>query len=540
DSRTLLGGGAALSDLRNEKESHENQQQQREGYAVGRRATHALPTSSQMDALFEMPWLPPASEPPPSYRPIVSSGVFEAQSFEIDGAVFDGFDIDDDDSFPMLERKPSAAGERRTSNSKRWSHAAPPIRRSVAQRDVSSNVAVTYDLDASNNDAGVALTMEMTIDPDLITFDDFFMHDGFGDDVELEASAVVLVVHRSLTMMSLQSDDDVLSAVLKANLQPATSMTRSKSAHRMEEGASVSLAVAFPDDFDFSQVPSFDLDELEHEKEDRFQVSDIAMVRSIVSMRRAPPREDRVGVPLTTIDRHTESPDELDNLSDDLDELLARNLPALHSSAQQRGAPVDLFPMGYPPEVHHHDDRAQLQDLLGSIDLNALYFFDEDDDDIIFSPSSLPQNRGDNPSANPLNADTVGLQATSVQNSTASSDPRRRSSTLNALPLSAVGSQRRKSHMGTDVLNGTRDVIERRLTKALCALQATYLLTPRLFGSVIADVERQGGTEDGAVDQTSSPSALSMRLERHLRGVMELEAHAMRLLVHWERLKAQQ
>jgi hypothetical protein len=190
----------------------------------------------------------------------------------------------------------------------------------------------------------------------------------------------------------------------------------------------------------------------------------------------------------------------------------------------------------------------------GTMDVHALF---GDDDDLVFSPPPAPDGTTVNGGvrehrSTPLSVATSSLStdgAAVVRPTEGAHGTHRRSSMiLNALPLGIVHSTKRSTQSrrlaakgSTPHFRSNKDAIERRLTKALCALQATYLLTPRLFGSVIADVERQAGAGDGALDRgaPSSPSALSKRLERHLSGIMELEAHAMRLMVYYDQVCAQ-
>ena len=75
-------------------------------------------------------------------------------------------------------------------------------------------------------------------------------------------------------------------------------------------------------------------------------------------------------------------------------------------------------------------------------------------------------------------------------------------------------------------------------------LQATYLLTPRLLGAVMADEERHASNNNNNSNDSSevaeaalSQVALTQRLQRHLTGIMDLEAQAMHLLVQMESLR---
>ena len=76
-------------------------------------------------------------------------------------------------------------------------------------------------------------------------------------------------------------------------------------------------------------------------------------------------------------------------------------------------------------------------------------------------------------------------------------------------------------------------------------LQATYLLTPRLLGAVMADEERHASNNNNNSSNDSSEVAeaalsqvaLTQRLQRHLTGIMDLEAQAMHLLVQMESLR---
>jgi hypothetical protein len=78
---------------------------------------------------------------------------------------------------------------------------------------------------------------------------------------------------------------------------------------------------------------------------------------------------------------------------------------------------------------------------------------------------------------------------------------------------------------------------EKRLEKAICALQVAYLLTPRLLGSVMADMRQIDAHDRGASCSAVLGVSLSQQLERHLNEIMGLEAHTMRFLLHLESLR---
>ncbi|CUE72685.1 transmembrane protein, putative, partial [Bodo saltans] len=520
--------------------------------------THYL--GGMMERLFSLPFTlaKSGSTPRPPLHPIPSAAAKASAPF--DGAAFDFLDIAEDDYGPAaapLARPPfmnDVVGRRHSSPRRRG-------RRDSASSFAGASAGFDFELgdvelsDVKFDEDDAALPMEMTIDPELINFDNFFSDD-FGDDAAMGGGSSA-VVH----VRSPQPDDDVLSSILRANLRPQKTKT-----NRFESFSARILPTAFVDDFDFDEVPSFEIDDEEisggilahhHHSAPPEEDASLPKVKSIVSMRKPP----LAG----SIETHAVSPDELSNLSDDLDDLLARNLPPAASPRPNIDLIMPLLPpnnlsnvVGAPKSNHDTTTEQQqlgrsssldfpfsaeeLQQLLtGTLDTHALVMMTTWCSRLF--PVYADGSRREMSALRRLAMSSTSATGAGAYGTSSSPPAGRRGSTLNALPAGIVRSStsnrlRRKSSLATPAVtqehfHGDRDAIERRLTKAMCALQATYLLTPRLFGSVIADTEKRVfDVEPG--DRPSSPSALSKRLERHLSGIMELEAHAMRLLVHWE------
>ncbi|CUG86626.1 Hypothetical protein, putative [Bodo saltans] len=496
-----------------------------------------------------------------------------------DGAAFDSFDIEEDFFMEPVQASRSGGGglhDFQTSHgppSVVWKRFQEPHTRrrssshflemgdvDVGDISVGDDWANLYHLEGSSS---AMLPMEMSIDPEHVHFDNFFS-DEFGDEEALGGSAIVHV-------RSPQPDDDVLSDILKANLYPAPSMynrKNSKGVSSLTQGPVPRLLpTEFDDEFDLDSEASGDHQPLLDDTSS-FVLATMTTQRILSTQR-----------PSTIVRPHAVSPDELSNMSDDdLDAILARNLPQFAASPRLAASDIDVSMRPTITTTLHNNGGSgtatigagggglgnlssfdlpltavELQNLIdGTMDVHALF---GDDDDLLLSPptAALLQPHAvvvggeeDVQKWTPVSMAMTTLSLTEPNNNNAAALPPRNNSVLNALPLGIVRRSspqlRRRQQTSLSSADGARlkpskDAVERRLTKALCALQATYLLTPRLFGSVIADVSRQ--TEDSLTEEdtaTQPQSALSRRLERHLTGIMELEAHAMKLLVLWNQL----
>ncbi|CUG89720.1 Hypothetical protein, putative [Bodo saltans] len=434
------------------------------------------------------------------------------------------------------------------------------------------------------------LPFEYSIDIDQVSFDEFFDERSFatfprrsshfkGGDTLPPPSLAYATIHqnaaeetsairpfgrdyRSSSSHSSGKDDDsddIVSLVLKANLLPQVEMQRN---------ATTSFSWKMRNELLFSRdIPIF-----EDSEEAPFMEEGTTVVRVQGPTPESSPGQAPLGMSRRNHpEEHLRSlltAEELRELSDDLDELLSRHISTtvtprvavdtfMESNARMGSSHVfysDGSMIANESAPLPFSTAQELQQLLGgSIDVLESDVFG-DEGDLVFALSDGP---GDVDVNRRLDESISIGTCTTTPGTTA----RRRSSAqvLNALPLLRSSSLRRRGRREsggdnsqpssmTDTRRGTslhvdnHDVVERQLVKALVALHATYLLTPRLLSAVMADEERHANNNNSndsreVAEASLSQVALTQRLQRHLTGIMDLEAQAMHLLVQMESLR---